>query len=143
MTSTLDLFFMGHKIISTIPVTNPHVNDNHILQPNPFIYNYSTLSSYFTSQTNVTPCYIAACESIGNTPTNKVYCVLFDSGSSKILVHKCIILWNFTPIQSLDDLQIFSLAGATMSTALIPLTKIRFPQFDHTMIVDKHPALFC
>ncbi len=105
------------------------------------MYNYSTLSSYFTSQTNVTPSSIATCKSIGNATTNKVYHVLFDSGFSKALVYKCIVPQNFTPIQSLDDLWIFSLAGTTTSIALVALAKISFPKFNHNVVVDEHPTL--
>ncbi len=107
----------------------------------PFIYNYSTLSPSFTTKINVTPCSIAACKSIGNAPTDKVYHVLFDSGSSKALVHKCIVPWNFTPIPSTNALRIFSVASATTSMALVALHKIRFPEFNRNMVVDNNPTL--
>ncbi len=42
---------------------------------------------------------------------------------------------------SLDDLWIFSLASATISTALVAVTKIRFPKCNHNMVVDEHPSL--
>ncbi len=86
----------------------------------PLIYYYSILLTKSTTLSKVTPCSIAACKSIGNAPTtNKVYSVLFDSGSSKTLVHKCIIPWNFTPLSSTNDLWIFLLASATTSMALV------------------------
>ncbi len=88
------------------------------------------------------PCSIATYKSIGHAPTdNKVYHVLFDSGLSKTLIHKLIVPWNFTPIPSTDDLQIFSLVCATTSMALVALNRIRFPEFNHNIIVDTHPAL--
>ncbi len=90
---------------------------------------------------NVNPCSIATCKSISKGPTFLIYCVLFDSSSSNTLVHKCIVPWNFKPLSSTDDLWILLLAGATTSTALVTLEKIRFPEFNQNMIVDKHPAL--
>ncbi len=90
----------------------------------------------------VTPCSIAVCESIGNIQTtNKICRVLFDSGSSKTLIHKRIVPRNYTPIPSHDDLRVFSLAGATTPTALVALEKIRFPEFNRNIVIDKHPAL--
>ncbi len=85
----LENFFTGHKIIPTFP--------NYTLQlhiyPLSFSYNYSISSNNTTTLSNVTPCSVAACKSISNTPTdNKVYQVLFDSGSSKTLIHKQIVL---------------------------------------------------
>ncbi len=110
MTRTLVLvFFTGHKIIPTIPIKTIHFNTNPKLTTLPFIYNYSTLSPNFTTPSNVTPCSIVACDSIGNAPTDKVYCVLYDSGSSKTLIQKCIICWNFRPIPFTDDLGSFCL----------------------------------
>ncbi len=88
------------------------------------------------------PCSIATCKSNGHAPTdNKIDCVLFDSGLSKTLIHKCIVPGNFTPIPSINDLQIFSLVGTTTSTALVALNRIRFPEFNCNIIVDTHPAL--
>ncbi len=47
----------------------------------------------------VLTCSVAICKSIGNTPTDsKVYQMLFDSDSSKTLIHKRIVPQNFTPI---------------------------------------------
>ncbi len=76
--------------------------------------------------------------------TNKVYCILFDSGSSKTLIHKHFVSHNYMPIQLDDGLQIFSLAGTTKSSDLVDLHtlhKIRFPKFNHNMIINKHLAL--
>ncbi len=132
-------FFTDHKITSnnTFPFTL-----NHNLLTIPYIYNYSLLSNNYSTQINVTHCSIAACKSIGHAPTNnKVYQVLFDSGSSKPLIDKHIVPQNFIPISSNNDLWIFLLAGATASTALMALEKIRFPEFNHNIIVNKHPTL--
>ncbi len=135
------VFFAGHKIISTIPINTTDLNINPTLPILPFIYNYSTLSPNFITQSNVTHCSIAACKSIGNAPTDKVYCVLFESFSAKILIHKSIIPQNFTLIPSTNDLGIFLLVCATTSMALMALNKIRFPEFNCNMVVDNHPAL--
>ncbi len=79
---------------------------------------------------------------LSNAPTDdKVYHVLFDSGSSNALIHKHIIPWNFIPIPSTDDLWIILFEGTTTSMALMALDKIRSPEFNRNMIVDKHPAL--
>ena len=142
MTSTLVLFFTGHKIISTFSDNSTHLNNKPHLPTLPFIYNYSILSTKSTTLSKVTPCSIAACKSISNAPTtNKGYRVLFDSGSSKTLVHKCIVPWNFTPLSSTNDLWIFLLAGATMSMALVALEKIRGPEFNYNIVIDNNPAL--
>ncbi len=133
-------FFTGHNIIPTIPVNTTHLNINPKLPSLLFIYNYSK-STTFITQSNVTPCSTATCKSIGSAPTDKVYHVLFDSDSSKTQSQKCIIPWNFTPIPSTNDLQKFLLAGATTSMALVALNKIRFPEFNCNVVVDKHPAL--
>ncbi len=67
---------------------------------------------------------------------------MFDSGSSKTLIHKWIVPQNFTAIPTSNDLQVFLLAGTTTSTALVAaINKIRFPKFNCNMIVDQHPAL--
>ena len=89
----------------------------------------------------VTPCTIAVCESIGSVASNKVLRVLLDSGSSKTLIHRRNIPRNYTPLESTEDLRILSLAGATTSTNLVNLSKIRFPEFNRNMVVDNHPAL--
>ncbi len=118
-----------------------NLSTNPKLPTLPCIYNNSTLSPNFTTHHYVTPCSIVTCKSISNATTNKVYHVLFDSGSSKTLIHKCIAPQNFTPIPSTDDLQIFLLVSATTAMALVALNKIRFPEFNHIMVVDKHPLL--
>ncbi len=48
---------------------------------------------------------------------------------------------NFTHIPSNNDLQIFLLAGSTTSMVLVALNKIRFPELNCKMVVDKNPAL--
>ncbi len=45
------------------------------------------------------------------------------------------------PSQLDDDLQIFSLARTTLSSDLVALHKIQFTEFNHNMIIDKHPVL--
>ncbi len=88
---TLVLEFTGHRIISTIPNTTNHFLFSPLLPS----YNYSILSTNSIIQPNVTTCSIAACKPIGHVSTeNKVYRVLFDSGLSKILIHKCIVPWT-------------------------------------------------
>ncbi len=52
--------------------------------------------------------------SIGHIATDKVYCVLFDSSSSKTLILKCVVPCNYIPIQSNDELWIFSIAETTL-----------------------------
>ncbi len=95
-----------------------------------------------TTQSTVTPCAIAVCKSIGNSTTSNKTCrVLFDSGSSKTLIHKQIVPRNYTPISSHDDLRVFLLAGATKPTSIVALEKIRFPEFNCNIVIDKHPAL--
>ncbi len=74
-------FFTGYKIISNITATTTHLNINPTLPTLPFIYNYSTLSPNIITQYNLTPCSIVACKSIGNVPTDRGYCVLFDPNS--------------------------------------------------------------
>ncbi len=59
----------------------------------------------------------------------------------KTLIQKLIVPWNFTPILNSKDLQIFLLAGATTSMAPVVLNEIKFPEFNHKMIVDQHPPL--
>ncbi len=87
-------------------------------------------------------CSVAAFKSIGTAlADNKVYGVLFDSGSSKTLIHKQTVHWNFTPIPSSHDLQIFLLAGATTSMTLVALNKVRYPESNSNKIVDQHPTL--
>ncbi len=126
-------FLTGNNIIPPPQIKHKH-DLFHFNQ-----YNYSILSD---NTTNITPCSIAACESMGNAPSsNKICRVLFDSGSSKTLIHKRIVPCNYTPISSTDDLRIFLLAGATTSKALMALEKIRFPEFNHNIVIDKHPAL--
>ncbi len=49
---------------------------------------------------------------------------------------------KFIPIQSDDNLHIFSLDGTTTSTNLVNLHKICFPEFNHNMVVNEHPTLF-
>ncbi len=93
---------------------------------NSITHNYSILpNSSFNIVTNhiskVTPCSIAACKSIGGVATNNVYCVLFNSGSSKTWIHKHFVPCNYTHIQSDNYLYIFSHAKTTISTDLVAL----------------------
>ncbi len=67
--------------------------------------------------------------------------MLFDSGSSKTLVHKHVIPCNYTPIQSNDELWTFSFAGTTVYSNLVALQKVQYPEFNHNMVVNKHPVL--
>ncbi len=81
------------------------------------------------------------CKSIGQVVTDKIYLVLFDSGSSKTLIHKQVVPCNYQPIHSDDDSHIFSLARTFTPTNLVALHKIRFPEFNCIMVVNVHPAL--
>ncbi len=142
MTSTLVLIFKGHNISPSIPTTTIPLPLAQHLSLTSYKYNYSISSNPLTLQINVTPCSIATCESISNaTTSNKVYQVLFDSGSSKTLIHKHIVPQDFISISSDNDWLMFLLVGATTSTALMALEKIRFHEFNWNMIVDKHPVL--
>ncbi len=55
---------------------------------------------------------------------DKVYCVLFNYGSSKTLIHKRVVPHTYTPIQSNDDLWIFPLQDQLSSPTLLPYTKL-------------------
>ncbi len=125
-------FFTGNKINTTF----------HLHQTNVNKYNYSILPDNTNTQSTVTPCSIAVCKSFGNSTTsNKICCVLFDSSSSKTLVHKQIVPRNYTLISSHDDLRVLLLAGATTPMTLVALEKIHFPEFNCNIVIDKHPAL--
>ncbi len=68
-------------------------------------YNLSIVSYHSISNniSNVIPCSIAACKSIGHISTDNFNHVLFDFGSSKTLIHACAVSCNYRPIQSGDD----------------------------------------
>ncbi len=109
------VFFIGNKISPQF-----HLHPTDLSQ---CIFSISNTDTY--TNLTVTPCSIAVCKSIGNVQTaNRICCVLFDSGSSKTLIHKQIVPRNYTPISSHNDLQVFLLAGATTPMALVAHEKI-------------------
>ncbi len=90
---------------------------------------------------HITPSSIAACKSIGSIATDKIHHVLFNSCSSKTLIHKHVVPHNYTSIYSYDDHWILSLASSIVSSNLVALNKIWFPEFNRNIVVDDHPAL--
>ncbi len=74
---------------------------------------------------HITSCSIAASNLIGTIATDKIYCVLFDSGSSKTLIHKHAVLCNYISIHFDDDLQIFH-----SPDPLSPPTSLPYRKFD-------------
>ncbi len=76
---------------------------------------------------------MATWKPIGCVTTDKVHHELVDSGSSKTLIHKCIVQFNYTPMQSDDNLHNLYKPCS--------FTKNCFPEFNCNMVVKEHPAL--
>ncbi len=111
-----------------------------ILTPN-YTLPISCYHALGNNVSNGTCCSIAICKSTGHVAADKIYCVLFDSGSSQAWIHKRIVQHNYQPIHSDDDLCIFSLVGTVTSTNLVALQKICSLEFNCNMGVIDYPVL--
>ncbi len=94
-------FFTGPIALPKHNLTLPLSRFVHPLQIpyNSITHNYSILSKPSCNilenhVAKVASCSIAACKSISHVATDKVYHVLFDSGSSKTLINKHIVPHN-------------------------------------------------
>ncbi len=134
-------FFTGHHPISNNMFEHPILNLKTQLKHKYSILHSETTTITSSQTSQVTPCSIAVCKSIGTVATDEVYHVIFDSGSSKTLIHKHVKPCTYTTIQSNDNLKIFSLIRSTVFSNLVAIHKIWFPEFNHNMINKEHPAL--
>lgn len=124
-------------------VTHPkhQITDDFLPSSLLTLCNHTTPYQTTSQQINpVIPCTISAYESIGLIYSDKVLCVLLDSRYSKTLIHRWVVLCNYSPLDSANDLGMFSLVGTTM-TDLVAISKIGFMKFNCKMVIEDLPAL--
>ncbi len=102
---------------------------------------YPSYHALMPNVSRVIPCSIATCKSIGQIHTNKIYFVLLDSGSSKTLIHKCIVMRNYQLIHSNDNLTHLFPCRKYHIYKPCSLTKFFFLKFNCNMVVNGHPTL--
>ncbi len=140
MKSTLVLLFTGSFAFPKYTFKIPLFNSNTLLSTpfNSVTYDYSIISKLSCNKlgnhiSKVTTCSISGCKSSGCVTTDKIYCVLFDSGSFKAWIHTRVL--PHTIIQLYNLIVIFSLFETTTSTNLLALQKIYFPEFNCNIVV--------
>ncbi len=83
---------------------------------------------------------VATCKVIGNHMSNKILKVLFNSGSTKTMIHRSALPKGYQCILTLPPLRFQTLGGKTTSNQAIQLKKISFPEFNGNISIDSQTA---
>ncbi len=85
-------------------------------------------------------CTVATCKTIGNRTSNKILKVLFDSGSTKTMIHRSALPKGYQCISTLPPLRFQTLGGKTTSTTAVQLNNLSFPEFNGNISIDSQTA---
>ncbi len=102
----------------------PPIESYHAYEP--------VLQVLATEQPKLLSCTIAACKVIGNCTSNKILKVLFDSGSTKTMIHCSALPKGYQCISTLPPLRIQTLGRKTTSNQAIQIEKVSIPEFNRS-----------
>ncbi len=93
-----------------------------------------------TEKPKLLSCTVATCKAIGNRPSNKILKVLFNSGSTKTMIHCSALPKGFQCILTLPPLRFQTLGGKTTSNKAVQIEKMSSPEFNGNISIDSQTA---